>query len=467
MPARGRAEIVEVVSHRSTDRGTLWALLAAHLGPVLTLDDAYRRAIERSPELRLLEQRIADAEVNVGRAWALLKPQLDATYTFTHSEPEPPEISFPNLTSDDVVDNCKQGGDPVACITALQASLEDPLVLDLAQGDTHIAGSRITWSPLNGRAIPLIANAYDSVDAERDRSRAQRQQLLMSVARAYYSSAATRHVIDAARRAVERAQGQLGLVEARASVGDSASLAMRAAEGAAREAALDLLRAENAHRQSLLALWQLTASSDAPDVVDPPVPEVPNGDRAALIALARAHRRDLSAADRAVAIAERAKDDVLWRLAPVVGAFGAYRYSNVRGLGGQNSQWTLGVTATLQIYDGGLRYQDLRAADARIATAALTKQSLEARLEADVDRSLLALEGAELGIRRAEEGLALAESALLAAKAQFEVGAIRSVDLEEANDRVLDADVALIRARMERATAVLDLRFAVGLFDPT
>lgn len=131
----------------------------------LTLEGAYQRALTRSPEIQLFRQRILEAEANVDRAWALLKPQLSANYTFTHLEPPPPEVSFPNLQSPDVVDNCRQGGDPVACITALQSSLEDPIVLDLSQGDTHILSTRFVWNPLNGRAIPVIENAYDAVRA--------------------------------------------------------------------------------------------------------------------------------------------------------------------------------------------------------------------------------------------------------------------------------------------------------------
>ena len=46
------------------------------------------------------------------------------------------------------------------------------------------------------------------------------------------------------------------------------------------------------------------------------------------------------------------------------------------------------------------------------------------------------------------------------------MGAIRAVELTEANDRVLDAEFALIRAQMDRSISVLELRRAVGLFDP-
>ncbi len=433
--------------------------------PSLSLEEAYRRALARSPEFELLGQRIAEAETNVDRAWAILQPQLTGSYTFTVLAPAPAPITFPDLTSDDVQNSCRQGGDPVACIMALQASLENPVTLDLAEGDTHLISGRVIWNPINGRALPTIANAYASVDVERDRTDAQRQQLLLGVARAFYAASATRGAIAAADRARARTIEQLGLVRARAELGERASTVVTTAEIAARQAALDLARARNAHAQALLALWSLTRSDDHPEITDPPLPVPPPGSRDELLVEARRLRKDLSAADKSVVIAERAKDEVWWRFAPVLGVFGGYRYSNVRGLSGQNSQWSFGVAATIDLYDG-LRYADLEAADAHIATALITRRTVDDRIANDVERALLALEGADLNVSRAQEALNLAEQTLDLTKAQYEVGAVRSVELNDANDHVLDAEVALIHSNMERAVSVLELQYAVGLFDP-
>ena len=46
------------------------------------------------------------------------------------------------------------------------------------------------------------------------------------------------------------------------------------------------------------------------------------------------------------------------------------------------------------------------------------------------------------------------------------MGAIRPLEVTEASDAVRDAELALIRARMERALAVLELQHALGVFDP-
>jgi outer membrane protein len=441
----------------------LSVLLALSAPPPIALEEAYRRALERAPEIVLLQQKVLEAEINVDRAWAILKPQLSASYTFTHAEPPPDPISFPNIGSDAVRNACRQGGDAVECIRALQASLEDPIVLDLSGGDTHLISGRLIWSPLNGRAIPTIANAYDAVDAERERTEAQKRDLLLGVARAYYTAAAAKGAITAAERSSTRTVEQLDLIKARAELGERSDVVVKTAEIAARQAALDLARAKNAHSQALLLLWTLTRSDDRPDVADPPVPEVPQGDRDALLAQAESLRKDLAAAGMAIEIAERAKDEVWWRFAPVVGMFGGYRYSNVQGLAGQNSQWNFGVTASIDLYDG-LRYAELAAADARIATALATKRALEDKVKGDLDRALLALEGADLGVERAKEAVGLATQTLDVTQAQFEVGTIRAAELTEANDRVLDAEFGLIRASMERSISVLELRHAIGVF---
>ena len=460
------------MSHRTTARGAfvLFVLVSeTSLGapPALTLQDAYARARDRSPEVRLLHLRIRQAEANVDRAWALLKPQWTAGYNFTHIEPPPPQIAFPDLTNPDLVEKCQQGSnDPVGCIEALQASLSEPILLDFAQRDTHSVTSRIIWNPINPRAVPTITNAYEAVDLERERTEVQQTELLLAVARSYYAAFATKSSIAAAERAQARAKAQLEEIRARAELGERARTILQGAESAARQADLDFRRALNAHAQTMLALWQLTHSGDRPDIVAPPIPEVPPGDQSTLVQAAKQRRKDVAAATRSVEIAQRAEDEVWWRLAPVVGVFGGYRYSNVQGITGQNSQWSVGVNATLQLYDGGVRYGDLRAAQSRVASSVETRRSLLHRIEGEIARALLALEGSDLAVAQAEEAIKMATEAHTTNQARFEVGAATTSDINLSQDRLLDAEFALIRAKTERSMTILELRHAAGLFDP-
>ena len=150
--------------------------------PTIALKEAYARGRARSYELLQGKARINAAELNVRRAWALLKPTWTASYGFTHVAPEP-DFSL------------KQGTDPDLMISEEQVAFINEL-LDgafggLASADTSVVSTRVIWNILNGRAVPALRNAYDSVEVEEDRLEAQTRELLLAIARAYYSAAAT------------------------------------------------------------------------------------------------------------------------------------------------------------------------------------------------------------------------------------------------------------------------------------
>ena len=181
----------------------------------------------------------------------------------------------------------------------------------------------------------------------------------------------------------------------------------------------------------------------------------------ALLDAARA-RPDLAAARTTLEIADRTESEVWWRFVPVIGVFGGFRFSNVPGITGQRDQWSVGLSATVTLYDGGLRYADLEIAAARRQSAQLAIEAVEQRVVGDVERALLDLEAADLAQERAEQAVALAHQNLELSRARFEVGALRPFELKTANDAVLDAEVAVARARAEQAIATLSLRYAIG-----
>jgi outer membrane protein TolC len=444
-------------------------------GPVtIRLEEAYQRAEARSPEVRILAVRVEEAEVQVKKAWAILKPQWTASYTFTHLEPGPPAITFPeplNFNTPAIRDNCVQGANSQmldGCLAGLVDELNrvanaPPRQLDFARQNTHQFSTRVVWNPLNGSAIPILKNANANVEREAQQRSARIAELRLVVARTYYAALATQEALHAAERAEARAAEELALTQAREELGDRPPLLAEGIRIAATQARIDTRRAKNAHAQALLALALVTFSDDRPDVVWPDaLPERPPGSGEALLTRAR-RRPDVAAALTTVQIAERAESEVWWRFVPTVGVFGGYRLSNVPGITGQRDQWSVGLAATVTLYDGGLRYADLDLARKRRESAQLALEAIRLRAAADVERAELDLEAADLAFDRAEQAVRLARQNLELSRARFEVGALRPAELQAANDGVLDAEIAVARARAERALAILGMRHAVGL----
>jgi outer membrane protein TolC len=464
--------------------GALWWICASQASAhatstiaraVITLDEAIERARTRSEEAVIERERVTIADIEVGRAWTLLKPTLSASYNFAHVEPRPPPFElpgFPNFNTPDVHAACDNAapGD-VGCLRALYDSVLaatklPPTRYDFFRANTSLFSAAFNWNVLNGRALPLIENAYDSLQLAQDRASSLMLDFLLTVARAYYAAAATQQGTRAAERALGRAQEELRIVQSHAEAGEGIRSRLVAARIAVSQAETDIKRARNAHQQTLDALAFLTRSPERPDVAPPPKPTPPIGARDELLAMAMKNRQELHAASTAVVIADRSKDEVWWRLAPTVSLFGGYRYSNVAGIAGLREQWTAGINATVLLYDGGLRYQDLREVDSKIRLAEATLETVKAQIDSEVSRAVLRLEAADMTIDRAKDALALAQEHMKLARAEYEAGALRMIEVQQANDDALDAELSLIRAQMDRSVAILELQRAIGTFAP-
>lgn len=445
----------------------------------LTLNEAYTRARSRAPELLAAKERVIQAELDVRRAWALLKPSWSASFTYTHTEPEPPRFEIPALpdfrslsnnpacqAEDRTADQLLECADLVLDELTRAGDL-GPTVFDFARQDTALFRTQITWNVLNGRALPLLANAKDTVTLEAERFKQQERALLLAVARAYFAGAAAQDAVTVSERGVERARARLALAEQKATAGEQAPAALRLEQIASRQAEIELERSRSTLRQSLLAVALVLGDELPPARLTAPESLAPPAEtEGALIERALSTREDVLAAQLALIVAERTKQDAWWKFAPTVSLFGGYRWSNVDGISGQNDEWSFGVTASALLYDGGLRYADLAQADSNIRLAGLTLERIRRAASQDVRRARLRLESSALGVDRATQLLRLAEERAALTRTQYEAGAAREIELQESADAVRDAEIAVIAAKLERDLAILELQHAAGLFAP-
>ena len=85
------------------------------------------------------------------------------------------------------------------------------------------------------------------------------------------------------------------------------------------------------------------------------------------------------------------------------------------------------------------------------------------RTKNELERARLKVTQAKLGIERAETAARLAERRHALVETQIGAGMARSIDLDEATEEVEEAELQIIRARLERDLAMLELSYAAGL----
>jgi outer membrane protein TolC len=129
--------------------------------------------------------------------------------------------------------------------------------------------------------------------------------------------------------------------------------------------------------------------------------------------------------------------------------------SRMRGDGAEG--YSAGVVVTLPIFDGFMRENTLRTAKSKLDRAVQAEGLARQQIARDVNDAALMLTAAEKSVEASRRGLEQAEEEARVVRERFESG--RGIQLE-----VLDAQVALTRARFNQVNALAEYQGAQALW---
>jgi outer membrane protein TolC len=407
-----------------------WLLLVgAARADSLTLEAAVAKSLAITEDVRIAHQRRVEADASVGRARSVLFPDLVATGTYTRRSRE--------VTRD-------VGGE--------QVTVQSPNAL----------GGNITVSStvFDARAFPLLRGAKRTRDAAELDEKDQARRTGFVTAEAFLLALGQERIVQAATERRDFAQARQREVSARveAQLTGRNDLTQADLELATAERELTAATGALADAYAQLA-YQIGEPVTGPLAEPTWLYDLAGGanDPSGTVA-----RPDLAAAKlRVDAAAELAKEPER-RLFPTIGVFGQVRFTNEPGLSGRNADWSVGVTATWEIWDGGERAADERAAEARTEIARLEASSLERRAASEVETAAIRLRVARADVvastTQAEAAGRNAEEVAIL----YGQGLVRALEVTDAGSRRFEAEVARVRATIGVAAAYLDLVAATG-----
>jgi outer membrane protein TolC len=184
----------------------------------------------------------------------------------------------------------------------------------------------------------------------------------------------------------------------------------------------------------------------------------------ALVRLAM-ERRPEFAASVATANAQRERAQAAkWRFAPTLSAFGQAKVGNYASFTGNDYAWSLGLQLDWAAFDGGSHTAQAQLAQAqRAETLALLAAEQDTVRDA-VANNLSNVHTKQTGIATAEQAATLAEETLRLIRAQYDAGVATQLDVLQAQDSLLEAEVTRAQANFDLALAKLSLDQSAGLF---
>ncbi len=422
------------MKHRGRDLLLLCLTLSTGLALAAepwTLERALEQALNQHPDARLARQRIAAAQAGLEQADAAFWPRLQFQSSYTRTDN--PMMVFGSILN--------QRAYPSAGIDFNHVPDYDDLntrglvTVPLYAGGKNKAGHEA---------------ARANTEAARQDGEAVRNALGFEVSRAFYSVLKTRQFIQAAEAAVNSFENSLSIAKKRLEAGtllktDVLDLQVRLAQ--ARE---DRVRARNAHALAVRVLRNLlgieegefTVADTAPTIAPPD-----SGDFSRRPELTAARQRERAAQEQV----RGAKGGYL----PCVSAFGSLDYDYGWRSENGGGSYTAGALLQWDLWDGKLTRAKVREAAANLESAREEQRKLRLALDLETEQARLDLKAAEERLLVTEQAVVQASESANLTRTRFEQGAALSTQL-------IDAETALVAARVRRAETEADRQIAVA-----
>ena len=410
---------------------------AAQPAVKLTLAEALDAAEKRNLDMKAALAALDQADEISAQAWSYQLPQVKASAQAIRNNKAafiPGGVFGPDYI-------------PIVPLHAQQAKIE---------------ASQVLFAPSLWFSIRSAHRAEDSAVAQLEGAR---RAIRFGVAQAYYGVAATAKAVSASERLLEIAQRQEKDAKVRFDAGTIAKVGLLRAEIDRARAEQDLKRARNSHESMRITLASLLDRPVDFEIVEPPEPTMP-GDAGALEARALAERPEVAAA-RATVDANRASRNAAWAEdLPTVAAFGQHSWSNSAGLTGGAETWLIGLSASWNLLDGGLRESKIRQNGAKLDEAEARLKKAENQVRDDVRQALLDLDSARANAAKSKEQRDLAAENQRLVDVSYKAGAATAVEQADATAQLRTAEFGAQADELSARIAALKVQLAVGAKAP-
>ena len=419
------------------------------LGRVLTVTEAVEIALATQPDIRARLFDYAAARQRVTQALAPLLPQVTARVgaskgllTTAATERSVNTIrEFGVTTSGPVVETVTTTRTGFGDTLTAQVSLAQ-LLFDFGKNLAATEAAR-----------KLAAVAHEDIEL-------QRQLVALAAKEAYNNLVLARRLIAVRQRALDRAETYVRVSRRAADAGVRAEADVARAELDLATFGVDLVRARSAEDSARAALNTAmgirvtTPTQVRDDLSDQPV----TLDRDRLFADALRQRPEHRQAQLRMEAAAALHRQATRSFFPDVS--GSYTYGGAQSRLEEN--WTVGLSLTWSLFDGGSRFARLQETEANVEAARARAQASELSILNDVEQAVVAVGGTQQRIEAARRATAAAERNLRFADRRYRSGIGTVLDVADAQAALTDAEAVEIQALADFQLAGYQLDRAVG-----
>ena len=451
----------------------------------LSLQKALEMALKRNWQAQVGEAQLAEQETAVPKAWSALLPQIQASANYTQNYPEQ-TVTFQNKDQLEASATLYQSigelmltaseleSDPQAQADGEETAQE---LIDYATEIRQTALEPVVVQPSNfwsaqvnavmpifdARAFPLLQNAYTSTQVSRLMLENTKTQILFSVVLAYWNAVLAEKKKRLSDVNVNRNQALWEMAKKKVSLGvapqleaERANLQVLAAKSARTTAGFD-------YDSAIGALGYLLGAAEAFQVSEPRPAPVVEDSVEGYLQTAQQKRLQLQIQDSNLTMARREKKAAVYAFLPRFQAIARGNYTdNTRGFTREPYSASVIFQATVPIFEGGMRFADLKAKRAKIMAATLQKKQLKTEIEGEIRSYHLALKRDRDALEIQRAAARVAKTAFEQAQTLYGLGKLSQMDLIKTSEDLQQSQLAEQMSRIQLEVSHFNFFLATG-----
>ena len=402
----------------------------------LSLEDAQSRAVMASHRLAGARAHAATADATVGVRQVADRPivALAAGYTRTNHVMEfvvPTPTGASRVLYPDVPDNYHT-----------RVDLQWPIYT-------------------GGRADALERAAQAEASAAAADVAAAQADLRLEVARAFWALVTARATTAVLDQSLARAQAHLNDVRQRLGAGLVPPNEVASAEAQESRQRMLLIETRNQRDLSSAELARLIGANllqpiEPAAALDLAAPVTSS--QGGLVAEARAMRDERLALEHRIEVADEQRAAAEGSRRPVIAVTGGFDYARPNPrifprADRWDDSWDAGIAATWSLWDGGRARAEAVLAGSVAAAAQQRLAEFDSMLALEIRKGILEIDSGRAAVAAADDAVRAAAEARRVVAERYRVGVATQTE-------VLDADVALLQAELDRTRATAGVRFA-------
>lgn len=400
-----------------------------------TLYEALAAAYQNNPTLQAARIEVLAVEEELSQAISGFRPTISASADITHTDTKTKGTSF--ITSD--------GGNTSK---SAELSVNQPLFK-------------------GGSTVAKIGQAKNNINAEQLALSATEQSILYDAAVAYMDVLKNKAVLDLDENNSRLVARELEQTQNRFIVGELTRTDVSQSEARLAKAKAGAIKSNGALKNSIVLYRKIVGMPPPIDIAYPnksiPLPDT----QEEIVALAESNNRNVLKAKYIKAAAKDNVSSIFGELLPQISALGSLNktYDPNDGLDEQR-QATIGVSASIPLYTGGATLSRVREAKKRANKRQI--EIIEARNTARQEalQNWESLKSAREETKARQTQIKASRIAQEGVHYESELGERTTLDVLNANQELLDAQVSFITAKRDEIVAEFALARSLGVLVP-